>query len=60
VVEQVVGSELMEWQEWQGKFLTSERWLILSGVLCDPRVPLQLKGKFYRIVVQPVMFAAEC
>jgi hypothetical protein len=26
-----------------------------AGVLCDPRVPLKLKGKFYRIVIRPAM-----
>jgi hypothetical protein len=23
-----------------------------SSILCDPRVPLKLKGKFYRIVIR--------
>jgi hypothetical protein len=27
------------------------KWRQASGVLCDPRVPLKLKGKFYRIVI---------
>jgi hypothetical protein len=32
-----------------------------SGVLCDPRVPLKLKGKFYRTVIQPtILYGAEC
>jgi hypothetical protein len=32
-----------------------------SGVLCDPRVPLNLKGKFYRTVIRPAMlYGAEC
>jgi hypothetical protein len=39
-------------------------WLKLcqtSGVLCDPRVPLKLKGKFYRTAIRPAMFyGAEC
>jgi hypothetical protein len=26
-----------------------------SDVLCDPRVPLKLKGKFYKTVIPPVM-----
>jgi hypothetical protein len=31
------------------------KWRQTSGVLCDPRVPLKLKGKFYRIVILPAM-----
>jgi hypothetical protein len=32
-----------------------------SGVLCDPRVPLKLKDKFYRTAIQPAMlYGAEC
>jgi hypothetical protein len=31
------------------------KWLQASGVLCDPRVPLKLKGKFYRTVIQLTM-----
>jgi hypothetical protein len=26
-------------------------WRQVSGVLCDPRVPLKLKGKFYRTAI---------
>jgi hypothetical protein len=30
-------------------------------VLCDPRVPLKLKGKFYRTAIRPAMlYGAEC
>jgi hypothetical protein len=37
------------------------KWHQTSGILCDPRVPLKLKGKFYRIVIQPAMlYGAEC
>jgi hypothetical protein len=37
------------------------KWRQASGVLCDPRVTLKLKGKFYRTVIQPVMlYGAEC
>jgi hypothetical protein len=31
------------------------KWRQASGVLCDPRVPLKLKGKFYRTTIRPVM-----
>jgi hypothetical protein len=27
------------------------KWHQVSGVLCDPRVPLKLKGKFYRTAI---------
>jgi hypothetical protein len=37
------------------------KWRQASGVLCDPRVPLKLKGKFYRTAIRPVMlYGAEC
>jgi hypothetical protein len=37
------------------------KWHQASGVLCDPRVPLKLKGKFYRIAIRPAMlYGAEC
>jgi hypothetical protein len=37
------------------------KWHQASGVLCDPRVPLKLKGKFYRTVIRPAMlYEAEC
>jgi hypothetical protein len=37
------------------------KWHQASGVLCDPRVPLKLKDKFYRSVIRPVMlYGAEC
>jgi hypothetical protein len=31
------------------------KWRQASGVLCDPRVPLKLKDKFYRTAIRPVM-----
>jgi hypothetical protein len=37
------------------------KWRQASGVLCDTRVPLNQKGKFYRTVIRPVMlYRAEC
>jgi hypothetical protein len=37
------------------------KWCQASGVLCDPRVPLKLKGKFYRTAIRPAMlYGAEC
>jgi hypothetical protein len=37
------------------------KWRQASDVLCDPRVPLKLKGKFYRTAIRPVMlYVAEC
>jgi hypothetical protein len=31
------------------------KWRQASGILCDPRVPLELKGKFYRTAIRPTM-----
>jgi hypothetical protein len=37
------------------------KWHQASGVLCDPRVPLKLKGKFYRSAIRLTMlYGAEC
>jgi hypothetical protein len=37
------------------------KWCQGSGVLCDPRVPLKLKGKFYRTVIRlTILYGAEC
>jgi hypothetical protein len=36
------------------------KWRQASGVLCDPRVPLNLKSKFYRTAIRPTMlYGAE-
>jgi hypothetical protein len=36
------------------------KWRQASSVLCDPRVQLKLKGKFYRIMIRPViLYEAE-
>jgi hypothetical protein len=37
------------------------KWYHTSGILCDPRVPLKLKDKFYRTVIRSAMlYEAEC
>jgi hypothetical protein len=37
------------------------KWRQASGFLCDHRVPLKLKGKFYRTTIRPVMlYGAKC
>ncbi|XP_026381588.1 uncharacterized protein LOC113276224 [Papaver somniferum] len=37
------------------------KWRMASGVLCDRKVPLKLKGKFYRVAIRPAMlYGAEC
>jgi hypothetical protein len=37
------------------------KWRQASSVLCDPSVPLKLKGKFYRTAIRPAMlYGAEC
>jgi hypothetical protein len=36
------------------------KWNQTSSVLCDPRVPLKVKGKLYRTAIRPVMlYGAE-
>lgn len=37
------------------------KWHQLTGVLCDRRMPLKLKGKIHKSVIRPAMlFASEC
>jgi hypothetical protein len=37
------------------------KWRQVSDVLCDPMVPLKLKGKLYRTAIRPAMlYGAEC
>jgi hypothetical protein len=37
------------------------KWRSASGVLCDRRIPMKVKGKFYRTVVRPAMlYGSEC
>jgi hypothetical protein len=36
------------------------KWRQAAGVLCDPRMPHKLKGKFYRTAIRPAMlYGAE-
>jgi len=38
-----------------------QKWKNTSGVLCDRRIPLRLKGRVYRMVVRPaLLYGAEC
>jgi len=37
------------------------KWRRTYGVLCDKKVPLKLKGKFYRTTVRPaLLYGTEC
>ena len=37
------------------------KWRRVSGVLCDKKVPLKLKGKFYGTTVIPaLLYGTEC
>ncbi|KAI0502544.1 hypothetical protein KFK09_017497 [Dendrobium nobile] len=37
------------------------KWRNASGLLCDRKLPLKLKEKFYKIVVRPAMlYGAKC
>jgi exonuclease III len=38
-----------------------QKWRSLTGVLCDPRMPIRTKGKVYKTAVRPaLMYGAEC
>ena len=37
------------------------KWRNASGVLCDRRIPLRLKEKFYKTIIRPTMlYGSEC
>ncbi|KAH1210522.1 LINE-1 retrotransposable element ORF2 protein [Glycine max] len=37
------------------------KWRKASGVLCDAKVPIKLKGKFYRTAIRPaILYGIEC
>ncbi|XP_071687374.1 uncharacterized protein [Rutidosis leptorrhynchoides] len=37
------------------------KWRAATGVLCDRKIPLNLKGKFYKVAIRPVMlYGSEC
>ncbi|GJS12170.1 zinc finger, CCHC-type containing protein, partial [Tanacetum coccineum] len=37
------------------------KWRGATGILCDKKVPLKLKGKFYRVAIRPaMMYGSEC
>ncbi|KAE8672387.1 hypothetical protein F3Y22_tig00111842pilonHSYRG00069 [Hibiscus syriacus] len=37
------------------------KWMAATGVLCDKKVPLKLKGKFYRMAIRPaLLYGSEC
>ena len=38
-----------------------QKWKKASGVLCNKRIPLKLKGRVYRMVVRPtLLYGAKC
>ena len=37
------------------------KWRSATGVLCDKKFPIRLKGKFYRVIIRPaLLYETEC
>ncbi|XP_046971133.1 uncharacterized protein LOC124538205, partial [Vanessa cardui] len=37
------------------------KWRQVTGTICDPRIPLKLKGKIYKTMIRPaVLYGSEC
>ncbi|KAL5171178.1 hypothetical protein HKD37_11G032712 [Glycine soja] len=54
-------SEYMEWDVNHRIQAGWMKWRKASGVLCDAKVPIKLKGKFYRTAVRPtILYETEC
>ncbi|KAL5168243.1 LINE-1 retrotransposable element ORF2 protein [Glycine soja] len=54
-------SEYMEWDVNHRIQAGWMKWRKASGVLCDAKVPIKLKGKFYRTAVRPaILYGTEC
>ena len=51
IVDDVAHRIRAGWLKWRGA----------SGVLCDKRIPLKLKRKFYKTAIRPPMlYGVEC
>ncbi|KAH1243703.1 Sugar transporter ERD6-like 16 [Glycine max] len=54
-------SEYMKWDVNHRIQAGWMKWRKASGVLCDAKVPIKLKGKFYRTAVRPaILYGTEC
>ena len=37
------------------------KWKVVSGVMCDRKVPVELKDKVFKTIIRPAMrYASEC
>jgi hypothetical protein len=51
IMEDVINRIKVGWMKWRSA----------SGVLCDKRLPIKLKGKFYRTAIRPaLLYGSEC